>query len=126
VQAVRFVPHVVLQLPVEHTWVAVQTVPQAPQAAGLVFVLTQTPLQSFSPFGHAQVPLLQVCPPVHTLPHPPQLFGSLLVLVHAPPQDTCWVGHPVVVHAPATHASPAAHFVAQSPQCWKLCWVFTH
>jgi hypothetical protein len=63
---------------------------------------------------------------VQTFPHPPQLFGSLFVFVQAPPHEVCCVGQPVVVHAPATHASPAPHFVAQSPQCWKFCCMLTH
>jgi hypothetical protein len=50
------------------------------------------------------------------MPHPPQLSTLVLVLTQAPPHITCIVGHPVFVHAPATQAWPAPHFIPQPPQ----------
>jgi hypothetical protein len=65
-------------------------------------------------------------PPVHTTPQAPQFRGSCPTFVQAPPQSNCGVGQPVLVHVPATHASPAPQAFPQAPQFWKLCVVSTH
>jgi hypothetical protein len=59
-------------------------------------------------------------------PQPPQLLLSVFGFTHAPPHMICIVGQPVSVHAPATQACPAAHFIPQAPQFWKSVCVSKH
>jgi hypothetical protein len=60
--------------------------PQPPQLAMLVFVLTQVPLQGWVPAGHTHALPTQDVPPVQALPHPLQLALSAVVLTHVPLQ----------------------------------------
>jgi hypothetical protein len=62
--------------------------PQPPQFAGSLAVVTHVPLQLVWPAPHWHEPPWQVLPPAHTTPQPPQLELSEPVLVHAPLQ-TC-------------------------------------
>ena len=69
-----------------------QAVPQAPQFAWSVAVLTHEPEQFFSPVGHwVHCPSLHACDAPHALPHAPQLAESVKVSTHLPP-------HIVAVH----------------------------
>ncbi len=50
-----------------------QRLPQAPQLATSLAVLTHVPEQLVCPVGQPQRPAAQTCPPVHATPQAPQL-----------------------------------------------------
>jgi hypothetical protein len=62
---------------------AVHGVQDKPQLA-TALVLTQTPLQSCWPTGHAHNPIRHILPPVHTFPQRPQLLTSEPVSLQTP------------------------------------------
>jgi hypothetical protein len=57
--------------------VPLHVVPHVPQLLVFVCSLTQAPLHTLSPLGHAQLPLWQVRPVRHVVPHVPQLLVSV-------------------------------------------------
>jgi hypothetical protein len=68
-----------------HTSAAGQALPQAPQLALSVAVLTHMPLQrSGWLVGQLQAPSLQLAPDGQTRPQPPQLLGSFFRLTQVP------------------------------------------
>ena len=80
-----------------------QAVPQPPQLAVSVCVLTQRPMQLFSPIGHEHMPAVQVWPIGQAVPHAPQLALSLAVSTQ-------------VIDAPVPQTERgAAHAIAQRP-----------
>ncbi len=64
-------------LPLLHSSLLAQAVPQLPQSAVLVARLTQVPEQLVVPTGQPQAPEVQVAPPLHATPQPPQLALSV-------------------------------------------------
>src|SRR5579884_1180626 len=76
------------QPPPRQTWSLLQALPQPPQLAGSVAVLTQVPPQAASPCwaqdGAVQAPPLQT-PLAQPLPHAPQFAGSLARLAQTFP-----------------------------------------
>jgi hypothetical protein len=112
-----------LQTPRLQTLAPGQRLPQRPQLASSVFVLTQTPLQlvrrvdgqHLATAFSAQSPLhtAQMEPSAHGLPHRPQLASSVVTLVHAPPQVCCPDGQTQLV---PVHWPPLGQVVHAPPQ----------
>ena len=77
-----------MHAPLAQTFPALQTVPQAPQCAGLLLVSTQLPEQLLKPLGQtrAQLPDTQLCPDAQAEPQAPQLAVLLVVSTHLPEQ----------------------------------------
>lgn len=97
----------------------VQTVPQPPQFAVSVAVLTQIPLHRVWPTGQAEevhTPFAQLCPLAQVMPQPPQLAVSVAVLTQVVPQRVWPTGQAGKVQAPPTHVRPAAQTLLQDPQ----------
>ena len=78
-----------------HCWLAVQTVPQAPQFEVSVARLTQAPLHAAKPEGQAHCPATQICVDPQAMLQPPQLAGSADASVQPIPQSICPVGQAV-------------------------------
>ncbi len=106
---------------------AVQTVPQAPQLRGSVWVLVQLPAHSVSP--EAQVarhtPAEQTCPAPQALLHAPQLARSLWVFTSQPftalpSQLAKPVSQVVSWHAPLVHADAPLEKRQVKPQAPQL------
>jgi hypothetical protein len=85
--------HASAQVPPEQTSPGAHVVPQPPQFAGSVWVLTQLWPHFVEPPPHesAQAPPEQTSPGAHVVPQAPQLTGSLWVAAHAPSQRS-WPG----------------------------------
>jgi hypothetical protein len=60
-----------------------QALPQAPQLAGSVAVVTQVVPQSVCPVAQPQEPFEQLWPLAQAVPHAPQLLESVAVFVQA-------------------------------------------
>jgi hypothetical protein len=115
-----------------------QTLSQAPQLLGSVWVSTQTCWPCVlvqQVFGgpqevppQPQSPPLQVSPDGQTLPQLPQLLASVWVSTHLLSQQL--FGGPQEAepqpHAPALQASPGGQALPQAPQLFTSVWVFTH
>jgi hypothetical protein len=89
----------IMQAPLVQTWPMLQALPQAPQLAGSLRVLTQLPEQLVVPEGQAQEPPTQAVPPVHAVPQAPQLLLLVWVFTQAPAQVAVPAGQ-VVTQAP--------------------------
>jgi len=87
-QFVSPVAHATVHAPCEQTGVAAgQTLPQAPQLRGSLWVAVQTPPLHLRPwFGQPHLPWLQEVPPVHRMPHPPQFELSFCSSAQVAPQ----------------------------------------
>src|SRR5918998_1752965 len=72
---------------------AAHTLPQAPQLAGSLRTLTQTPPQSIDSGTQMHSPPTQACPPTQAFPHAPQLAGSISGSTQTPPQFVVPAGH---------------------------------
>jgi hypothetical protein len=94
---------------------AAQTVPQLPQCAGSVWVLTQVPLQFVVPVAQEQAPATQFAPEGHGWPQPPQLRGSEMMLTQMPLQLVSPAPH-VTTHWPPAHVLPGGQTLPQLPQ----------
>jgi hypothetical protein len=117
-----------------------QARPQAPQCAGLLWVLASQPLlatPSQSPKPTAQRttvhalaahPLAATLASAHTVPQPLQLAGSITVLAQyaAGPAPQARSGEPQVVpHTPAEHTAPEPQAIPHPPQLALSVRVFT-
>lgn len=96
-QTARPSGQVLTHLPSEQCVPDGQMLPQAPQLALSVLVLTQIGAvvpHGVVPFGQPQTPSLQTCPAGQMLPHLPQLALSLLRLTQTSPHRVVPVGQP--------------------------------
>ncbi len=146
----------VVQVPPRHTSVAEHALPQNPQLAESVSVLTQVIPQHDPPAAQAPAPQRQVpstqtssstqpgsqggsvhspstqaSPTAHRLPHPPQASGFVMgSSMHIPSQHSATPVHAGPVpqrQAPPAHTfACGVHAVLQSPQSVKDVSVFTH
>jgi hypothetical protein len=89
-------PHSSAQRPMAHTCPAGHALPQAPQWARSVSVLTHTLLlQRVCVPGQlcTQAPALHTWPAAQALPHAPQCWALVRVSTQAPPQANCGAAH---------------------------------
>lgn len=114
-QAVSLAGHESTQVPSEQANPETQTLPQLPQLAGSVCVLTQTLLQLVWPAAHetTQLPPRHEVPPGQTWPQVPQLSLSLTALTQLVPHKICPEGQP---HCPFVQIWPALQAFPQAPQ----------
>jgi hypothetical protein len=94
-------------------------VPHAPQLLLSVCVLTQAPVHTDCPPGHAQRPISQLWPVTQAVPQAPQLAASVWTStqIMRPPvmQMRFGVVHEIA-HAPLTQSWPEGQAVAHAPQ----------
>ena len=94
-----------------------QILPQAPQLALSVLVLTHTGAtvpQRVVPFAQPHFPLTQTWPAGQIVPQAPQLALSLFRLTHTSPQRVVPLGQPP--QCPCAHSSPRLQRWPQLPQ----------
>ena len=79
--------HVVVHVPLLHTWPAAHAMPQPPQFCGSLAIAVQAPpLHGTPPLAQAHVPAVHCLPEAQRVLHVPQLALSLWPLMHTPPQ----------------------------------------
>jgi hypothetical protein len=102
-----------LQLPPMHRWVAVQTIPHAPQLLTFVVVFTQAVPQSVNVPVHWHLPVTQLLLVGQTVPQSPQFCVLVCKFTQTSPHA---VRLELQTQLPSVHVCPEEQTVPQVPQ----------